>query len=307
MWVVRRAALEPVVAMPLGGTGFASFQVALARGFQAAVAGGGLACSVAIATEPPSHVALVDVSGKLDSVTAGLSGHLAVPDGDKPTGMCMCVHRVPGGGTAPVEATGPQDAACPTAGGCPSVAPTATCAGGVAADGDGAECTISVETVFAGYEDGSLVRYSVDGGKAVPEDAAAMAARESVFSEPLLAITSNRAGTLGVCGGAVDELAVFSSTPSGGGLVVQKRHAIANKGINTLAMREDEKLVASGGWDGRIRLFSWPKFNPLAILSVHRDGVAAVRFSGRLPALDGGWMLAAASKDNRISLWSVYN
>jgi len=268
-----------------------------------------MAASIAIAIEPPTHVALVDVS----DTAAHMRGILAVDASDMPTGMCMCLHRVPvNTGVGAQGCDGPDaDAAEVRVDGSAVAADTEEppTRDDYAARGPEGQplapprqTANDTEIIFAGYEDGSLLRWSVTGGE---EAGGVVAGRESVFSEPLLAIACNRKGTLGVCGGAVDELAVF--VVDEGRLAVTKRHNIANRGINSLCLRDDEKLMASGGWDGRIRLFSWPKFTPLAILSAHRDGVATVRFSGPLPVLDGGQLLAAASKDQRISLWSLYN
>mmetsp|Transcript_12582 Transcript_12582/g.15223 ORF Transcript_12582/g.15223 Transcript_12582/m.15223 type:complete len:323 (+) Transcript_12582:192-1160(+) len=71
-------------------------------------------------------------------------------------------------------------------------------------------------------------------------------------------------------------------------------------GIGHLALRPDAKLFATAGWDFRIRLFAnkSPHFKPLAILRYHDATVNALDFS------PDSKLLAAASKDTKISVWS---
>eukprot|EP00911_Craspedida_sp_UC1_P002017 UC1_evm1s1557 len=94
----------------------------------------------------------------------------------------------------------------------------------------------------------------------------------------------------------------FVAATSAVTLTIARHVPLANPGVNSLALRYDEKLLASGGWDGQVRLFSWPRFRPLAILSAHRAGISSVVFSAPLDILNGGALLAAASKDHRTSL-----
>lgn len=80
---------------------------------------------------------------------------------------------------------------------------------------------------------------------------------------------------------------------------------LVNPGISQLSLRADHKLLGSAGWDHRVRLFGWKKLKPLAVLQYHTDSVHSVAFSDHAdPRLR---LMAAGSKDQRISIWSVYN
>jgi WD40 repeat protein len=70
-------------------------------------------------------------------------------------------------------------------------------------------------------------------------------------------------------------------------------------GIDDIAVRCDQKIWATGGWDGRVRLFDAKKKKPLAVLKHHTGGVHTVAF-----ASDG--LLASAGNDRGIAIWSLY-
>lgn len=80
---------------------------------------------------------------------------------------------------------------------------------------------------------------------------------------------------------------------------------LVNPGVSQLCIRGDGKLLASAGWDHRVRVFGWKKLRPLAVLQYHSDMVQSVAFSDHQDPRQR--LLAAGSKDQRISLWSIYN
>ncbi|XP_064322637.1 guanine nucleotide-binding protein subunit beta-like protein 1 isoform X2 [Phalacrocorax carbo] len=85
---------------------------------------------------------------------------------------------------------------------------------------------------------------------------------------------------------------------------VYKTHHLVNAGISDIAIRPDKKILATGGWDHRIRIFGWKKLKPLAVLDYHAATVHCVAFSDHRSPREG--LLAAGSKDHRISIWSIY-
>jgi WD40 repeat protein len=116
--------------------------------------------------------------------------------------------------------------------------------------------------------------------------------------------------------------------------IVQTKHA----GQQSLAVRSDEKIFATAGWDGRIRVYAAKSMKELAVLKWHKEGCYAVAFAGVLDGNDAetettspeadedGTMtrsnltvsqqrverskrthwLAAGSKDGKVSLWEIY-
>jgi len=105
-------------------------------------------------------------------------------------------------------------------------------------------------------------------------------------------------------------------------------------GNSSIAIRDDGKICAVGGWDGKIRLYSTKTLKPLGTLNYHKDGCQIVVFARSLPhtasPADAGksvlsddeesddeeemnererkartrW-LASGGKDHRVSIWSL--
>ncbi|XP_019394591.1 PREDICTED: guanine nucleotide-binding protein subunit beta-like protein 1 isoform X3 [Crocodylus porosus] len=86
---------------------------------------------------------------------------------------------------------------------------------------------------------------------------------------------------------------------------VHKTHELINSGISDVTIRQDRKILATAGWDYRIRIFGWKKMKPLAVLDFHTATVHCVSFSDHSRPSER--LLAAGSKDHRISIWSLYN
>jgi len=112
---------------------------------------------------------------------------------------------------------------------------------------------------------------------------------------------------LGVVVGAEDKVVVFNEE-----LVIIKEREVINKGLGAVQLRGDGKLAVCGGWDGKLRVFSWVKpdrLKPLAVLKFHTETVEALTFSDE--EVDGGRLggkrvLAAGGKDGKVSLWDIY-
>lgn len=85
---------------------------------------------------------------------------------------------------------------------------------------------------------------------------------------------------------------------------VYKTHTLVNAGISDITIRRDKKILATAGWDHRIRIFGWKRLKPLAVLDYHTATVHCVSFSDHKNARER--LLAAGSKDHRISIWSIY-
>lgn len=92
---------------------------------------------------------------------------------------------------------------------------------------------------------------------------------------------------------------------------------IANPGLSGVAIRKDSLLVATSGWDSRVRVFGWrPEdskkscLKPLAVLdSYTRDqSLQCISFS---PLPVTSWsiphLLAAGGNDCSVCLWDIYN
>lgn len=126
---------------------------------------------------------------------------------------------------------------------------------------------------------------------------------------------------------------------------VQKPHKVNNTkhaGQQSLSVRSDGRLLATGGWDSRVRIYSCKTLKEVAVLKWHKEGVYAVAFgevldaqsmqssadgerqqeqTGEVVKRESGlsrvqrqreekmqvkhWV-AAGAKDGKVSLWEVF-
>lgn len=122
--------------------------------------------------------------------------------------------------------------------------------------------------------------------------------------------------------------------------ILKTKHA----GQQGLVVRSDERIFATAGWDGRVRVYNAGKssgeIKELAVLKWHKDGVYAIDFASvdvgegasdakaaegwnggttmvrtnkgltiaqrREEQARGTHWLAAGSKDGKVSLWDIY-
>lgn len=127
--------------------------------------------------------------------------------------------------------------------------------------------------------------------------------------------------------------------------IVQDPHKVNNTkhaGQQSLVVRSDGRLLATGGWDSRVRIYSAKTLKEMAVLKWHKEGVYAVAFGkllnarnlrsttnesgvvediGELVKKETGlskvqrqreekmqikhWV-AAGAKDGKVSLWEVF-
>ncbi|XP_029424139.1 guanine nucleotide-binding protein subunit beta-like protein 1 isoform X2 [Nannospalax galili] len=144
--------------------------------------------------------------------------------------------------------------------------------------------------LLAGYEDGSVALWDILERK--------VCSRIACHEEPVMGLDFDSQKAKGVSGSAGKALAVWSLDGLQS-LQMYSTHELTNPGIAEVAIRPDRKILATAGWDHRIRIFHWRTMKPLAVLTFHSSSVHCVAF-----AADG--LLAAGSKDQRISLWSLY-
>ncbi|KAM6339536.1 guanine nucleotide-binding protein subunit beta-like protein 1 isoform 2-T3 [Alca torda] len=135
--------------------------------------------------------------------------------------------------------------------------------------------------LLAGYEDGSVVLWNLSMGKALSQLVC--------HQEPVMSLDFDSEKAKGI---------------SGSSEKVYKTHKLVNAGISDITIRPDKKILATAGWDHRIRIFGWKNLKPLAVLDYHTATVHAVSFSDH--KIPSERLLAAGSKDHRISIWSIY-
>ncbi|TPX41702.1 hypothetical protein SeMB42_g05457 [Synchytrium endobioticum] len=164
----------------------------------------------------------------------------------------------------------------------------------------------STPKLAAGYEDGSVTIWAALH--------ASMIGRIDIFKEPIFSLDVHHEGLKGVAAGAENRIATFSIEFDEAGSTKSLQYALLpSAGIADVAIRGDGRIVATAGWDSKIRIFAMKKLRPLAVLTAHRDGVQCVAFAWKSHWPDSRereneWasLLATGSKDKRVALYKIY-
>ncbi|TPX31195.1 hypothetical protein SmJEL517_g05402 [Synchytrium microbalum] len=159
--------------------------------------------------------------------------------------------------------------------------------------------TPDILIMAAGYEDGSILIWDVK--------MKSILGRIEVSKEPDVQAD----GLEGVAAPAATEIASFSTEFDQEGHVKwMKTASLPAAGVSEIAIRGDGRILATAGWDSKIRIFALKKLKPLAVLTAHRDGVQCVAFAWRAtdtqPTEGLSSMLATGSKDKRVALYKIY-
>lgn len=185
--------------------------------------------------------------------------------------------------------------------------------------------------VAAGYEDGSTSLWQPDH-----EIKAWQRVDSSTGNgQPILSLGISPSYELYFSSGADSVIAshpVSRSHNTKPGKQAQTKHA----GQQSLTVRSDGRILATAGWDGRMRVYSAKSLQELAVLKWHKEGCYALDFAIVEPAQHAqdeshnagsdmttmmqrttlgrqresqastSHWLAAGSKDGKVSIWDVY-
>ncbi|KAL0084747.1 WD40-repeat-containing domain protein [Phycomyces blakesleeanus] len=148
--------------------------------------------------------------------------------------------------------------------------------------------------LLVGYEDGSVSMWFCD----VIQRVASLVWDVQKHKQPVLSMAVDRSNTWVVSTSADNQIIKYS-IQSGD---VLNQIALKKSGIAAVAVRPDNKIFATAGHDGKIRVFSCSSLRPLAILTYHRESAYCVAFGTQS---DCNWLISGG-KDARISLWAIY-
>lgn len=124
------------------------------------------------------------------------------------------------------------------------------------------------------------------------------------FKEFVTSVTFDPGTSQGVVGTSSDTLNVFKFN---GSLFQQAELKMPNPGCQIVKFRPDRKLFVAGGWDGRLRIYSWRTLRPLVILTEHKKPISDIQFSPTIVRYWKSKIFASASADGTIYLWNVYH
>jgi len=150
--------------------------------------------------------------------------------------------------------------------------------------------------LLAGYENGEVVLWDWSN------DLQLLTVSLADTLGTLMSLTWDTGKMLGVAVGSEDKVVVLDES-----LSLVKVRQVTNSGLSSAVVRGDGKLLVTGGWDGRLRLFSWlkpHKLKPLAVLQFHGEPVESLISSCEGPG--GKHLIVAGGKDGKISVWDIY-
>ncbi|KAL8606040.1 hypothetical protein ACOMHN_040038 [Nucella lapillus] len=145
--------------------------------------------------------------------------------------------------------------------------------------------------LVAGYESGKMILWDVGSGKIQHE--------RSVHEDAVMCLSCSSATLNRGLAGSVSERLVMWTLSDAGKIEIIREVDCTNPGFNDVAIRPDDRIAVTAGWDKLVRVFNVKSLRPLAVLAYHRESVRCVRFSG-------DHHLAVGSNDHLISLWDVY-
>lgn len=126
------------------------------------------------------------------------------------------------------------------------------------------------------------------------------------LQEHLTSLTFDPNMNRAVCAGSSNSLQLFTIDKSYN-MTLRCELSITNEGCNVVRMRPDSRIFVSGGWDGRLRVFSCKTLRILVVLAEHKGPVTDIQFS---PCVINYWnakVMAASGTDGTITLWNLYN
>ena len=164
--------------------------------------------------------------------------------------------------------------------------------------------------VAIGYEAGHVVVWDLakaiekDKNKKISSDVAGIycrpVAQGKLHSEPIMALEVDADGVSGVSGSAEDKLVAFAIDFEAGRVVPENTINVRKQGVADIALRQDGKLLATAGWDGKVRVYKRASGKALAVLKYHSEAATAVVFSPET------YLMASGARDGTIALWDIY-
>ena len=153
---------------------------------------------------------------------------------------------------------------------------------------------------LVGHENGRVLAWDL----AMPVPQICAKTPQNAFASPNVALDVNEEGTLLFAGGVEATAKAFRVEPGllkpHGSLEVtcaSINELDQHPGVGQLALRGDGKVIASAGWDYRVRLFATKSLRRLAVLRYHDASVNALDWSSDL--------LATGSKDTKVAVWRL--
>lgn len=154
---------------------------------------------------------------------------------------------------------------------------------------------LAFPSVVAGWEGGQVSVLDLRSGGQL-----AFEAQVTDNATPILALDIAKDGQSAIVGTSGEDITMVSIDYATQTMSSRTFFTCNQGGISAVRFRPDQRIVATAGWDHRIRIFHRRTRKPLAILKYHDASVFGIDFTP-----DNNF-LVSASKDHKIALWSIY-
>lgn len=152
--------------------------------------------------------------------------------------------------------------------------------------------------VLAGYDSGILKLWDLRTNNVLATER---------FTECITSIDYDLVTNRGIIGSTCDKIELFSVNIKSATITKKADLPIKNAGVHCVKIRKDLKVFVTGGFDGRVRVFSWKSLRPLAVLSEHKGDLMDIAFSDGVVSFWKSNIMAASGSDGKITLWDIYN
>lgn len=152
--------------------------------------------------------------------------------------------------------------------------------------------------LLVGYESGDLILYDFCTSKQCCQ---------MKFKEFTTSVTFDPNTLRGVVANSSNTLQVFRINPEVLEMTLQAELTLPNHGCQIVKFRPDKRLMIAGGWDGRLRVYSWRTLRTLVILTEHKKQITDIQFSPKVVRYWDSKIFATGSADGTIALWNVYH
>jgi WD40 repeat protein len=89
---------------------------------------------------------------------------------------------------------------------------------------------------------------------------------------------------------------------------LESRKRFVNKGVNCMNLHSNGNVLATGGWDGGIRLLTVPDLNLIVYIPFHAKPINSLKFFNPMEGYDNDvskiFMIICASEDGQVSVWN---
>ena len=145
--------------------------------------------------------------------------------------------------------------------------------------------------LIAGYEDGSILLWDVEKRSVL--------CSLKLFDDPIMALCFDFKTMKFLATSATNSLKVIKIEENFTKMELLRTIDTQYKGSSAIKLRNDNKLVFIGGWDGKVRVYNWKNMKLLAVLKYHSETINCIAF-------DENNRVIVGSKDGKISVWDVY-